>query len=175
MINKSIFLVSVISIFFLFSCKKEGAVSKIDAGVEAVPKTVQTDTNSQAEPAANSAVSSNIKSPVMTFETTEHDFGAINGTDKVAFTFIFKNTGSSDLLISNAVGSCGCTVPEYQKEPIPAGKSGKIRVIFNPSGKSGQQQKTVTITTNTANGQELLTIKAAITSKPGSHSGIISN
>ncbi len=141
----------------MVSCKKE-----------VVNSTVASDS-------INSAVSSSTQSPVMSFETTEHDFGAINGTDKVEYTFKFKNTGSSDLLISNAVGSCGCTIPEYPKEPIPAGKSGAIKVIFNPSGKSGQQQKTVTISTNTASSQELLTIKAAITSKPGSHSGIISN
>ncbi len=159
----------------MVSCKKEGAVSKIDADAVAVPRTVQTGTNSQVEAVTDASVSSDAKSPVMTFESREHDFGLINGTDKVEYTFNFKNTGSSDLLISNAVGSCGCTIPEYPKEPIQSGKSGKIKVIFNPSGKSGQQQKTVTITTNSASGQELLTIKAAITSKPGSHSGIISN
>ena len=155
-------MVSAVSILFVVSCKKEGVVPK-------------TDTDSPVETSTKASPLSSTKSPVMTFENTEHDFGAINGTDKVDYTFNFKNTGSSDLLITNAVGSCGCTIPEYPKEPIPAGKSEKIKVIFNPSGKSGQQQKTVTITTNTASGQELLTIKAAITSKAGTHSGIISN
>ena len=66
------------------------------------------------------------------------------------------------MIITNAVGSCGCTIPEYPKDAIKPGESGKMKVSFNASGKHGQQQKTVTITTNTSQGSELLHIKAAI-------------
>lgn len=105
------------------------------------------------------------KYPMMSFERTEHDFGKINAGDKVTYTFNFTNTGAADLVISNAVGSCGCTVPEYPKEPVKPGASGKIKVTFNSTGKSGNQQKTVTISTNTQAGKELLTIKAMINPK----------
>jgi len=84
-----------------------------------------------------------------TFEKTEHDFGKIKQDHPVEYTFNFKNTGTEPLVISEARGSCGCTVPEYSKEPVAVGESGKITVSFDPKGKSGVQRKTVTITANT--------------------------
>jgi hypothetical protein len=54
--------------------------------------------------------------PVMTFDRTEHNFGTINEGDIVETSFVFTNTGNSDLMISDARGSCGCTVPEYPKK-----------------------------------------------------------
>lgn len=83
------------------------------------------------------------------FEKTEHDFGTIKTEANVEYTFKFKNTGTEPLIISEARGSCGCTVPEYSKEPIPVGGDGVISVSFDPKGKSGIQRKTVTITANT--------------------------
>jgi len=99
---------------------------------------------------------------IMTFEKKEHNFGVINQNSIVEYTFKFKNTGSKDLLISNAQGSCGCTIPEYPKEAIKPSESGKIKVSFNSAGKSGNQQKSVTLTANTEVGKELLTINAQI-------------
>ncbi len=104
--------------------------------------------------------------PAMTFSDTEHDFGDINQGDKVSYDFEFKNTGGSDLLISNAVGSCGCTVPQYPKEAIKPGASGKIMVTFNSTGKHGEQHKSVTLSTNTEKGSEILKITANINAKP---------
>ena len=98
----------------------------------------------------------------MTFDTTEHDFGTIKQGDKVTHDFKFTNTGESDLLISNAKGSCGCTVPEYPKEPIKPGESGNIKVSFNSTGKSGQTEKSVTIMVNTKEKHQILKIKANI-------------
>jgi hypothetical protein len=69
--------------------------------------------------------------------------------EKVSHSFTFTNTGDNDLVISNARGSCGCTVPEWPKEPIAPGKSGKIDVVFNSDGKPGNAIKSVTVSTNT--------------------------
>jgi hypothetical protein len=80
----------------------------------------------------------------------------------VNYSFTFKNTGEADLIISRAVGSCGCTIPEYPKDPIKAGDSGKIDVSFNSANKHGNQQKSVTIYTNTKAGVESLNITASI-------------
>ena len=80
----------------------------------------------------------------------------------IGFNFKFTNTGTGDLVIVNAVGSCGCTVPEYPKEPVAPGKSGVMKVTFNSAGKSGMQQKTVTITTNTKAQKELSALKQQI-------------
>lgn len=102
------------------------------------------------------------KTTTMVFNKKEHDFGDINQGDKVSYTYTFKNTGTNDLIITNASGSCGCTVPEYDKKPIKPGQSSKMKVSFDSTGKTGSQTKTVTIRANTATGYETLNIKANI-------------
>ncbi|MET2985027.1 DUF1573 domain-containing protein [Aureibaculum conchae] len=101
----------------------------------------------------------------LTFSKTEYDFGTINEGDIVETTFDFKNTGKSALIISNAASTCGCTIPDYPKEPIPVGGTGSITVKFNSSGKPNKQNKVVTLTTNTAKGKETVVIKANVTPK----------
>lgn len=90
-----------------------------------------------------------------------HDFGTIKQTQKVEHVFEFKNTGKAPLVITNAQGSCGCTAPEYTKDPIAPGATGKMKVSFDPTGKEGAQTKYVTITANTI-GETRLTIKANV-------------
>ena len=103
---------------------------------------------------------------VINFEKTNHDFGEIKDGDIVETTFQFSNSGNSDLKILNATGSCGCTVPEYPRDtPIKPGESGTIKVKFDSSNKPGMQRKTVTLTTNTSRGKELLNIKAFVLPK----------
>ena len=87
--------------------------------------------------------------PVMKFEVMEHNFGTIKQGESVTYIFKFKNEGKEPLIINTAVGSCGCTVPEYPKEPIRPNGQGEIKVTFNSTGKSGPQDKTVTITYDT--------------------------
>ncbi len=87
--------------------------------------------------------------PVMKFDVLEHNFGTIKQGESVTFEFKFKNSGKEPLIINTATGSCGCTVPEYPKEPIKPNGNGVIKVTFNSAGKSGPQDKTVTITYDT--------------------------
>ena len=103
--------------------------------------------------------------PAMTFETTEHDFGAITEGDVVEFTYNFKNTGEAPLIIQDVKGSCGCTVPEWTKEPVPVGGSGFIKAKFDSKGKHDQQNKTVTIFANTYPPQTILHFKAVVNAK----------
>jgi hypothetical protein len=98
----------------------------------------------------------------MTFDKKEHDFGTIKQGDQVECVFKVTNTGKEALILEEAHGSCGCTVPEYPKDPIPAGESRDIKVKFNSAGKKGQQAKTVTITANTEPIQSMITIKANV-------------
>lgn len=100
--------------------------------------------------------------PVMTFEKDVHDFGKIIQGEKVSYSFKFTNSGASDLLITDAKGSCGCTVPEYPKNPVKPGATGVIDVVFDSTGKSGQQNKKVTITANTVPGTVTLAINGNI-------------
>ena len=98
----------------------------------------------------------------MTFDELEYDYGTVTSGEKVQYAYKFKNTGSEPLIISNAKGSCGCTVPEWPKEPIAPGASSEILVQFDSSNKSGNQSKRVTITANTNPAQTFLTIKGIV-------------
>jgi len=117
--------------------------------------------------APSSNASSNASGPIITFDKTEHDFGTINEGETVTTEFNFTNTGKEDLIIVDARGSCGCTVPQYPKNtPIAPGASGKIMVSFDSNNKPGLQQKSVTLSANTASGREMLRIKSNVTPDP---------
>lgn len=103
--------------------------------------------------------------PEIKFEEESHDFGTINEGDVVEHTFSFTNTGEKPLVISNAAASCGCTVPEWPKEPIAPGQTGEITARFNSTGKPNQQSKTITITANTFPEKNVLRIKANVLPK----------
>lgn len=87
--------------------------------------------------------------PVAKFEKESHDFGKIKEGDKVSYDFKFTNTGKSPLIITNARATCGCTTPTWPKAPVKPGESGVISVTFNSAGKSGLQDKQITVTANT--------------------------
>ena len=99
------------------------------------------------------------------FNKETHDYGNIKYDADPYCTFEFKNTGDEPLIISNAKGSCGCTVPEWPKEPIAPGASGEINVEFNSKGKPGQQHKQVTVTANTTPTETFLVIKGTVRGK----------
>ncbi len=145
---KKVIVLSCIALLSLTACKKNDASSRISE--ESVANLEQ----SAAEKVANGT-------PVMQFNELVHDFGNIGNNEAVETEFEFTNTGNADLLIIDARATCGCTVPEYQKTPIKPGETSKLKVRFQTSAV-GQQQKTVTITTNTETGEEHLTIKANV-------------
>jgi hypothetical protein len=89
---------------------------------------------------------------VITFEKKTHDFGDIVQGDKVEHTYYFTNTGNEPLIITNVQVQCGCTTPKgWPREPIPAGGKGELTISFNSLGKSGRQNKTVTVVSNAIN------------------------
>ncbi|HEY0262365.1 MAG TPA: DUF1573 domain-containing protein [Chitinophagales bacterium] len=98
----------------------------------------------------------------ISFDKKEHDFGTIKTGEVYSTTFYITNTGNEDLIISKAIGSCGCTVPEWDKQPIKKGEKTALKVNFDTKGKEGEQLKTVTITTNTKPSQTIFTIKAKV-------------
>ena len=106
-----------------------------------------------------------VSSPVMTFEKTEIDYGTIaQGADPLR-KFKFKNTGTDALVIKNARGSCGCTVPSYKKEPIMPGETSEIEVRYDTQ-RVGPFTKTVTIETNEGDQPRVLTIRGTVNEKP---------
>jgi len=96
------------------------------------------------------------------FAAMNHDFGNINQDTENEHIFEFTNTGTNPLIIESATGSCGCTVPEYPKEPIPPGKKGEIKVVYKPGKQKGNQTKTVTIVANTEPRETRLNITAQV-------------
>jgi len=118
------------------------------------PSQVKTETPSQSQTRTKTT---------WKFDKSEHDFGKLKQGESAEYSFKFTNTGKEPLIIENAQGSCGCTVPNYPKEPIAPGGTGVIDVRFNSAGKSGAQQKTVTLTANTDPSiTTILTIKADV-------------
>ncbi|MFD1873127.1 DUF1573 domain-containing protein [Hymenobacter bucti] len=86
------------------------------------------------------------------FSEEKYDFGSIKQGDVVDHVFKFKNTGTQPLVISNVQASCGCTIPDWTKEPVGPGKMGMISAKFNSAGKMGMQTKVLTIESNAAAG-----------------------
>lgn len=98
----------------------------------------------------------------VSFAQTEHNFGNITQESENKHVFEFTNTGSEPLIISDAKGSCGCTVPNYPREPIPPGETGEIEVVYSPGKQKGNQTKTVTVTANTDPPTSKLQIRAMV-------------
>jgi hypothetical protein len=104
--------------------------------------------------------------PVMTFDNNSVDYGVIDQGAEPYREFVFKNTGNEPLLIKNAKGSCGCTVPEYSKEPIMPGETGVLKVRYDTK-RVGPINKTITVTTNeTGNETKILYVKGEVKKGP---------
>lgn len=102
------------------------------------------------------------KMPVLTFETVEYDFGRVIKGEKLSYSFKFKNTGKSNLIISSARSSCGCTTSTPPQAPIRPGESGEIGVTFDSKNQQGEVQKMVVVSANTYPVQTTLRVKATV-------------
>ena len=100
------------------------------------------------------------------FEKDEYNFGTIKQGDKAEYEYVFTNVGKEPLVITDAHGSCGCTVPVWPKEPIKKGEKGVIKVTFNSAGKTGMQDKTITLNSNAKSNPKVLHIKGTIEVPP---------
>jgi hypothetical protein len=148
---KNSILIALLSLG-LIACN-ENASSKIDSSKQKIRTQVtldQVDTPSDAK---------------MEFEATEWNFGEITQGESVEYAFEFTNTGSEPLIITNAKGSCGCTVPVWPREPVAPGESGVVDVKFNSKGKKGKQNKKVTLTTNMVPSQMILKVTGLVNLK----------
>ncbi len=157
----------VFALVSLVACKSDTSTTSAE---RSVPATTQT--NTATTPATAKAAEPVVPTgPVTTieFEEDTYDYGEIVDGEKVKHVYKFKNTGENPLIISNAKGSCGCTVPQWPREPIAPGKSGEIEVVFDSKNKGkvggSPQSKRVTLTANTDPVNSYLTIKGTV-SKP---------
>jgi hypothetical protein len=117
----------------------------------------------------NSATASgeeNIPVSAIKFDQDTFNFGTVMEGERVSHAFTFTNTGKNALVISKAIGSCGCTVPEWPKEPIAPGAKGKIDVVFNSENRLGKANKDVTVYANTEPATSKVTLKGFVKADP---------
>lgn len=152
----------------LVSCKDKDAEKKI-AALEARLSELEGNKSPAVTPTPVETPAPETKPegplPVMQFETTEHDFGTIKEGDIVEHVYKIKNTGEAPLIIQSAQPSCGCTVPDFSKDPIPAGGEGYVKAKFDSNGKPNAQNKSITVTANTWPKQTTLRFKAMVLPK----------
>ena len=149
---------------FLFAC---GDVAK-----QVSDDSNKTEKKEEVKPSLSSNLVMNDKSagtadskvgePVFSFEKELHDFGQLVDGERVSYSFKFTNSGDAPLIISSAKGSCGCTVPNWPKDPIAPGESGTIDFTFNSSGRSGKQNKAITLMANTNPSRKVINITSQV-------------
>lgn len=104
------------------------------------------------------------KESVIEFETAVNDLGTIREGEQVAAWFTYKNRGSRPLVIQDIKAGCGCTVPQWNDQPLGAGESEMIKIIFNSAGKKGVQNIRISVLSNARNPKEIVYLKANVKS-----------
>ncbi|MFA5619974.1 MAG: DUF1573 domain-containing protein [Weeksellaceae bacterium] len=145
--RNKVILIGMIAGLTMVSCKKEKA------------STLFTDAEKQAQA---EMVVDPASAAELTFDSPNYDFGTLPASAKVEHYVKFTNTGKSPLIIKNAVGSCGCTVPIWPKQPIAPGATDSMKITYDAGSQKGRQQKTVTLTTNTVKGKDTWTFTATL-------------
>ncbi|MEM6261124.1 MAG: DUF1573 domain-containing protein [Bacteroidota bacterium] len=154
--KKIVFLISAALIVLgMVACQQSESADNTDKAGEVTVNETPKPAAAPAAPAAPKKPSYIEKAEAMEassveFASTEHDFGTVTDGDLVRHTFEFTNTGAAPIVIQRAKPSCGCTTPNWTKEPIQPGEKGVIEVEFNTKNKPGMQTKTVTVTGNFA-------------------------
>jgi len=120
--------------------------------------------NQNGNKTIESSLPANGEKAEISFREYEHDFGKIVEGEKVAHIFTFENKGPGSLVIESASTSCGCTVPKYDRSPIPAGNGGNLEVVFDSNGRSGIQTKTISVRSNSKTEVVILKITADVVS-----------
>ncbi len=147
----TVVLAFVVSAGMLVSCGQGNASSKVK--------------KENIENAAERDSKIGLGAPIISFDKEVYDFGTVKEGEIVKTTFVVTNTGKSDLIITNAQATCGCTVPVWPKEAIAPGETGDIKVSFNTNGRVNKQSKSITLTTNTEKGREIIKISGLVTPK----------
>jgi hypothetical protein len=113
--------------------------------------------------ATNVALAQDDAAASLSVSEESYDFGTIkeNG-GAVSHAFVIKNDGTQPLVITRVVASCGCTTPDWTKEPIAPGKTGEVLVTYDPQGRPGAFAKTVSIYSNGKKGSQVLTIRGEV-------------
>ena len=104
------------------------------------------------------ATAETINGPKINFAKSKHNFGEVNQGEKVQYDFLYTNTGSTPLVISDVKTTCGCTAPNWSREALAPGDSARLKVVFSSVGKRGMQNKVITVYSNAVNNPERVTL-----------------
>ena len=163
---------TVVNSFFIFTMDKGGRVidtpktntAIVESTLQQTQQPQQASTTLDLNQTKNQEVAPAPVGPPTSigFAQMEHDFGTIDQNTENTHVFSFTNTGQEPLIIQDAKGSCGCTVPKYPKNPLAPGETGEIEVVYKPGTQKGNQMKTVTLVANTLPTQTVLKISALV-------------
>lgn len=106
-----------------------------------------------------------VAQPTIKFSEETHDFGEVIEGKLASYEFVVSNLGTQPLILSNVQASCGCTSPVWSREPIMPGKTGIVKAMYNSAGRPGQFNKSLTITSNAANGTKTVFVKGNVIKK----------
>lgn len=157
---------AVVAALLLSGCNRDKTTEAGTQGMNAAADAAAAD--AKANPTidnpnvASDTEDPNPNAPVMTFAESQFDFGDIQPASKVRHTFKFTNTGKTPLLIADATASCGCTTPNWTKEPIAPGAPGELEVQFDSQGKQGLISKQVSVRANTQPSITVIYIKGNV-------------
>ena len=154
------------TLFLLIACALLGVTVNAQSEVKGQKKAKKEKAKTEkVVKAAKAEPQNTVKDPVISFEKTVHDYGTIEYGANGECEFKFTNTGKEPLLLSNVRSSCGCTVPEWPKEPIMPGQTSAIKVRYNTS-RVGTINKTITVTSNATEPTVTLSIRGYVNNKP---------
>ncbi len=147
-----------------FSCTKKVEESPIADNIDSTQATAVTNALAQEEQPEDELLKEAKEKPLTTvaFSETDHNFGEIKKGEKVEHVFEVTNTGKNPLIISNVKPGCGCTIPDYTKEPILPGKKGKITLHFDSTNFDGAVNKIADVYVNVEKAPVRLTFSANI-------------
>ena len=160
--KKTILLLTAILFGFVISAQDEVKKAEPVVDVEQVKKEEPVVTTQEVQ---KPEVEESLDGPKMSFENKVVDYGKIEHNADGNREFVFTNSGTEPLIIKNAKGSCGCTVPTWSREPIAAGATSEIGVKY-ATNRVGKFTKTITITTNASKKPVILTIKGEVNPAP---------
>lgn len=164
---KSIKIIAVAALCTLaFSCKKEAKTVDQMAVADSAQATTVVDAMAQQQAPEEAEMLKEAQSKPLTtiaFSETDHNFGNIKKGEKVEHIYEVTNTGTNPLIISNVKPGCGCTVPDFTKEPILPGKKGKITLHFDSTNFDGAVNKAADVFVNVEKAPVKLTFSANIT------------
>ncbi len=152
----------IISFLLFFSCQNEGS----DRSMEEIKDPSGTYSDLIRMPISSDGTIDTVNIAKFEFDEKIKTFNDINEGEKVEVEYKFRNVGKSPLLITSAKSTCGCTVPEFPKEPIAPGDSSSIKVKFDSENRPGFQTKPITILANTFPNKTELTLEGQVNESP---------